>query len=221
MNEVDGSTLAITSSGATVFQANDRTSKTLNWNPKTQIGRKVLKNEFKDVTQVLNACNQKIVEPEVVDYFEPLTSQMVSVSKISHSQSAGKVYGFRVVVLIGDGKGLIGCGVGKSIVKASAIKIATNKAKKELITLKKFINDDLIQPITTSKSKKGATLVTVKPIKGSSVTASKLGRLYCKMAGLTGIVITTGTKKRQKKGKVGSPLNYYTALHQAIKSQVI
>ena len=139
--------------------------------------------------------------------------------RVSHTLSSGKIYRYQAVVLLGK-EGVIGCGVGKDKVKSIAVRKAQKNAKKNLVYLKDLKRDQYYTPKKATKCKKGATLVQVYPLYGRSLTASKCGRIYCELSNLKGIRVVTGNKKRLEKGKVGSKLNYYTALHQAICQQV-
>ena len=189
------------------------------WIPKTKIGKLVKENQIKSLSEVLR--NNSIIEPEIIDHLEKdLIVKVVCADRVSHTLKSGKIYGFRVVVLVGK-YGYIGCGVGKSIVKAQAIKKALLEAKKSIVCLLELEKESFFTPKFVSSDKKGATTVTVKPILGTSITASKLGRLYCQVCGIKGIKIYTGNKKRERKGKVASKLNYYTALHDGIKKQLL
>lgn len=189
------------------------------WSPKTKVGTLVKNNDIDSLTEVLT--NYSIIEPEIIDYLEKdLLIKVVCTDRISHTLKSGKIYGFRVVVLVGK-QGFIGCGVGKSTVKAQAIKKGVLEAKKSMLSLVSLKTTGLITPRLITKDKKGATTVTITPLTGTSVTASKLGRSYCELCGLKGIKIHTGNKKRERKGKVASKLNYFTALHTSLKGQII
>lgn len=188
------------------------------WDPKTKVGRLVKSNEISSLTEVLK--NYSIIEPQIIDHLQKdLIVKVVWADRISHTLKSGKIYGFRIVVLVGK-QGYIGCGVGKSIVKAQAIKKAVLEAKKSMISLSSLESDGLITPRLITSNKKGATSVTITPLLGTSVTASKLGRIYCELCGLKGVKIHTGNKKRDRKGKVASKLNYFSALHTALKLQI-
>ena len=190
----------------------------LDWTPKTKLGRQVLKGTYNSLEEVLK--NKALLELGVVDHFnEQFSTNVVSVDRISHSLRSGKIYSFRVTVLVGK-EGMIGCGVGKSNIKSVAIKKALNRAKQNLVYLGNLKRQSYYTPRKVGFLKKGATLITVSPLEGRSVTASKLGQLYCNMCNLKGIKITVGSKKRNVKGKVGSKLNYFTALHEIIGLQV-
>ena len=188
------------------------------WIPKTNLGREVKDNQYSSIQEVLT--NNRITEPQIVDHFnQNLKMELVSMARISHTVSSGKVYQYQAVVLLGK-PGVIGCGVGKDIVRAKAIKKAQSNAKKRLTYLGKLQKNDFFTPERISLCKKGATTITVHPLPGHSITASKFGRIYCNLVNLKGVKITTGNKKRNVKGKVGSKLNYYTALHEAITEQL-
>ena len=189
------------------------------WVPRTKLGSLVKSDHYSALSEVL--LNHKILEPQIIDHFdENWKTQVVSVDRVSHTLRSGKIYGFRVVALLGR-KNFIGCGIGKSTVRAQAVKKAVLEAKKNMICLDKLLSDDTLCPKKTTSTKKGATTVTITPLYGSSVTASKLGRIYCQLCGVSGLRISTGNKKRERKGKVASKLNYFTALHESMRDQLV
>ena len=196
---------------------------------KTRLGLLVKKDYFKNIEQLL--AYDQIREPKIVDYFfrkQPLTVKVLNVNKVCHTLRAGKIYQYQVIVGIGNGAGLVGLGVGKSKQKNIAIVKAHSAAKKDLYFLRSSyceMNLDLQGttgtithhgPSKITNAKKGATVVQVSPLLSNSVTASKHGQAYCALGGFTKIKISLTSNK-----KVKSKLNYYTALHQAIKKQAL
>ena len=193
-----------------------------NWEPKTVLGQKVKQGHFLSLYEALK--DGPIKEPQIVDFLQKdLKIQKVDVARVSHTLKSGKQYLYRVVVLVGNSNGYIGCGVGKSKILANALKTGIFTAKKNILhvgILKKYDYSEFYTPITVTSSKKGSTSVVVQPLPGYSVTASKLGRKYCQLCNLKGLKISTGNKGRASKGMVNSPLNYYTALHEAVTRQL-
>lgn len=188
--------------------------------PKTKVGKQVVEGFYPDLYTLVE--KERILEPALVSYFnEPLVSRIVSVDRISHTLKSGKIYQFRVVLVIGNKNGLVGVGVSKAIAKNDAIRKAEAEAKKSFISLRTLeLSKKGYSPKRKTSSKLGATTVTVAPLSGNSITCSKNGKVYCELAGLTNILIYVGSKKRQKHGKVGSKMNYFKALHQSMCKQV-
>ena len=59
--------------------------------------------------------------------------KMVSINRVSKTVKGGRNMRFAVLMVIGDGKGRVGCGVGKATEIPEAIRKATEDAKKHLV----------------------------------------------------------------------------------------
>jgi small subunit ribosomal protein S5 len=202
-------------------------SKQKSYTFKTKLGQQLLSNPNLDFKTVLK--NHIVREPQIIDYLfrqNPLKIRIFQTAKVSHTLRSGKIYQFRVVAGIGNSKGVIGLGVGKSRQKVTAVKKAINNAKKNVLYIESPVFDLFKQttktyngPSKVTVCKNGATKITVSPLTGSSITASKKGKAYCELGGLINIKICVGTKKRDRKGKAASALNYFTALHDCMRKQ--
>ena len=186
-------------------------------NFRTNLGKELLKNPPSDPAEIVN--QNLIMEPLIADLLFPdLKTEIVSTAKVCHTLRAGKIYRFSIAVLVGNKKGVIGLGVGKHKFKDKAITKALNNAKKNLVYLKnKEIKSETeteqnykYSPTKTTKTKVGATVIEISPLLSETVTASKLGQIYCALGGFSSIKIST------EKKAVKSKMNYYKALHQAI-----
>lgn len=62
-----------------------------------------------------------------------LTSTIVNIRRVSKTVKGGKNMRFSVTVVVGDGNGLVGVGLGKSIEIPEAVRKAEEDAKKNLI----------------------------------------------------------------------------------------
>lgn len=60
-----------------------------------------------------------------------LTDRLVGVQRVTKVTKGGRAFGFTAIVVVGDGKGVVGYGLGKSKEVASAIAKAVEEAKKE------------------------------------------------------------------------------------------
>lgn len=64
-----------------------------------------------------------------------LTDRLVGVQRVTKVTKGGRAFGFSAIVVVGDGKGVVGYGLGKSKEVASAIAKAVEDAKKNLVKI--------------------------------------------------------------------------------------
>ena len=64
-----------------------------------------------------------------------LTDRLVGVQRVTKVTKGGRAFGFSAIVVVGDGKGVVGYGLGKSKEVASAIAKALEDAKKNLVRI--------------------------------------------------------------------------------------
>ena len=103
------------------------------WEPKTKLGKAVKAGEITDIDEILKA-GKVILEPEIVDMLLPdLKSVTIEIRPTQRVTDSGRRISYRAVVLVGDGNGHIGVGVGKSSEVRSAIEYAVKNAKKNII----------------------------------------------------------------------------------------
>lgn len=178
-------------------------------------GRYITEGRYKDLREYILRC--KRIYPEHVDMFKiRLKTLVLARDRVVKTLTRGKFARYRVVCAVGS-PGMIGIGVGKSetvdVAKIAAIK----DAKKNLIAIPGTEQEGYF-PRRAGVAKRGATRVEIRPLdSGQSITASKNGKLYARLCKLSRVVITTGNKGRLYKGKVRSKLNYFTALHGALR----
>ena len=116
------------------------------------------------------------------DEFE---QKIVDLARVTRVMAGGKRMRFRACVAIGDKKGKIGLGLAKSNDVSTAIAKATEKAKKELITVQ-IINGTIAHEI---RYKFGAARVLLKPARvGKGITAGGAVRIVLELAGLSNVV---------------------------------
>ncbi|MDR3272122.1 MAG: 30S ribosomal protein S5 [Flavobacteriaceae bacterium] len=64
-----------------------------------------------------------------------LTDRLVGVQRVTKVTKGGRAFGFSAIVVVGDEKGIVGFGLGKSKEVASAISKAVEDAKKNLVKI--------------------------------------------------------------------------------------
>jgi len=88
-----------------------------------------------------------------------LVDHLVGVNRVTKVTKGGRAFGFSAIVVVGDGNGVVGHGLGKSKDVASAIAKAIEDAKKNLVRIP-IINATLPHE---QKGKYGGARVFLKP----------------------------------------------------------
>ena len=127
--------------------------------------------------------NNRKERPVKVD--DGLDKRLVSVRRVSKTVKGGRTMHFSALVVIGDGKGNIGMGIGKASEVPNAIDKATVVAKKNM--KKVALNEHTIPHETIGKF--GATKVLMLPAEeGRGVIAGGTARAVLEVAGVKNIV---------------------------------
>lgn len=106
------------------------------WIPKTQLGKDVKAGVYKTIDEVL-ASGKRILEHEIVDYLLPnLKSEILEVRATQRVTDSGRKISYRVLAVVGDERGHVGYGIGKSQELAIAREKAINNAKRNIISVK-------------------------------------------------------------------------------------
>lgn len=108
----------------------------------------------------------------------------LEISRISRTVAGGRRLRFRATIIVGDRNGTIGIGIAKGNDVNTAIKKATNVARKHRLKIK--IKDGTItRPVKRSF---GSTKVYIKPARtGSSIIAGGSARSIFELAGIHNI----------------------------------
>ncbi|AVM41961.1 30S ribosomal protein S5 [Fastidiosipila sanguinis] len=137
-------------------------------------------------------------EPEIMD-------RVVSISRVAKTVKGGRNMRFRALVVVGDGHGRVGAGIGKSIEIPEAIRKAKESAIKSMV--------DVTTDGTTIPHRYigefGAGKVLVMPAKpGTGVIAGGAARAVVELAGIKDI--------RTKSLGTANPLNVVNATIDAL-----
>jgi len=137
----------------------------------------------------------------------PLTEKVVRISRVAKVVKGGRHLSFNAMVVVGDGDGHVGIGMGKADAIPDAVRKGTAEARKTL----KFIplKGSTIPHETIAKY--GGTLVMLKPAKpGTGVIAGGAVRAVVELLGVTDIV----TKVRRST----NPVNVVKATFNALQT---
>ena len=114
--------------------------------------------------------------------------RVVSVRRVTKVVKGGRTLRFSALVVVGDGKGRVGLGIGKSKDVSSAIEKATTIAKRSM-KLIPIVNGTIPHEIT---GKFSATKILLLPAReGTGVIAGGSARAVIELAGIKDIVTKT------------------------------
>ncbi len=116
---------------------------------------------------------------------EEFIEKIIMINRVTKVTKGGKKLRFSALVVVGDGKGKVGYGLGKAPEVPDAIRKAIEKAKKNMIDVP-VVKGTIPHTIMTKFS---ATKILLKPAKsGTGVIAGSTVRAIMDAAGITDVV---------------------------------
>jgi len=114
-----------------------------------------------------------------------LQDRLVYINRVAKVVKGGRRFSFSAIVVVGDGNGRVGYGLGKANEVPDAIRKAIERAKKDLIEIpvaKGTIPHEI-------KAKYGTSQVFMKPAReGTGVIAGRAVRAVVEVAGITNLL---------------------------------
>ena len=114
-----------------------------------------------------------------------LTEKVVTLNRVSKTVKGGRIFKFAALVVVGDGNGIVGYGLGKSSEVPDAIRKGTDAAKR---AMKKVVvvNETIPHEIYTEFG--GAKIVLKPATPGTGLVAGAKVRAVLEAAGVTNII---------------------------------
>lgn len=123
---------------------------------------------------------------EIVDASQlELTEKVVSIKRVTKVVKGGRTMRFSALVVVGDGNGHVGAGLGKAAEIPEAIRKGKEDAIKSLITVKLDDNKSLTHDVTGKHT--GASVLMKKAPQGTGIIAGGPARAVCELAGIENI----------------------------------
>lgn len=143
------------------------------------------------------------------DWSDPeLISNLVAINRVSKVVKGGKRFSFSAIVVVGDGEGRVGYGLGKAREVPEAVKKATDRAKKSMVRIPLKEGRTLHHDITC---KFGAGLVRLRTAPpGTGVIAGGAMRSVFESLGVQDVV--------SKSLNSSNPHNMIKATFRALRS---
>jgi small subunit ribosomal protein S5 len=122
-----------------------------------------------------------LFEPEASEF----TDKVVSISRVAKVVKGGRRFRFSAIVVVGNGQGKVGAGLGKAHEVPEAIRKAVEQAKKSMITVP-ILNSTIPYQVT---GEFGAGRVLLKPAsEGTGVIAGGPVRAVVEVAGIKNVL---------------------------------
>jgi len=138
-----------------------------------------------------------------------LKEKVVFINRVAKVLKGGRRFSFNAIVVVGDGNGVIGLGLGKANEVVNAISKATDQAKKNLIRIS-LLKGTIPYAVN---AKYGAAKVMLSPASaGTGVIAGGPVRAVCEMAGIENILT--------KSNGSSNPHNLSKATFYALKNML-
>ena len=123
----------------------------------------------------------EIIDPSQLE----LTDKVVSIKRVSKTVKGGRTMRFTALVVVGDGNGHVGAGLGKAAEIPEAIRKGKEDAAKRLVNVPLDENNSIPHDWTGKFG--GASVLLKRSPEGTGVIAGGPARSVCELAGIKNI----------------------------------
>jgi small subunit ribosomal protein S5 len=192
-------------------------STTINWEPRTKLGRLVLSKQVTTMSAALKT-GLPVREPEIVDILLPeIDDEVIDVNMVQRMTDSGRRVKFVITVAVGNKDGFIGFGQAKGKEVGSSIRKAIDSAKLNIIEIKRGCGSwecGCGNPHTVPfsvKGKSGSVEITLKPApRGIGLATGNVAKKILTLAGVKDCWAFT-------RGKTKTTVNYSKAVFNALE----
>ena len=114
-----------------------------------------------------------------------LTEKVVSIKRVTKVVKGGRNFRFTALVVVGDGQGHVGAGLGKAAEIPEAIRKGKEDATKNLVTVALDENNSVTHDFLGKFG--SATVLLKKAPEGTGIIAGGPARIVCELAGIKNI----------------------------------
>jgi small subunit ribosomal protein S5 len=190
---------------------------TIDWGPKTKLGKLVKSGNIKTMTEALKS-GLPIREPEIVDLLLPeISDEVIDVNMVQRMTDSGRRVKFVITVAVGNNDGFIGFGQAKGKEVGSSIRKAIENAKLNVIEIRRGCGSwecGCKKPHTVPfaiNGKSGSVEITLKPApQGIGLATGSVAKKILTLAGVQDCWTFT-------KGKTKTTVNYAKAVFNALE----
>jgi small subunit ribosomal protein S5 len=202
------------------------------WKPKTSLGKEVFEGKITDIEEIFKS-GRKITEPEIVDKLLPNLKneliliggrtgkgggiQRIPVKITATMHKSGRRFTTNAFVVVGNEDGIVGVGKGSAPETRDAINKAIQKAKLNLIKIKRGCGSfecSCEEPHSIPfkiKGRSGSVRVVLMPApKGVGLVASDEAKKILRLAGIKDVWLKTF-------GNTSMRMNLINAIFDALK----
>ena len=124
-----------------------------------------------------------IIDPSQLE----LNEKVVSIKRVTKVVKGGRNMRFTALVVVGDGNGHVGAGLGKAAEIPEAIRKGKEDAMKKLIKVTLDENDSITHDYIGTGKHTGASVLLKRSPEGTGVIAGGPARNVCELAGIKNI----------------------------------